>query len=172
LSVEAQFYLVFPVFLLLIHRLGDKVFWLAIAAALVASFSLNAIFVVSKPEATFYLLPTRAWELLAGGMVPFIATLLPTRQRFDEMLGLVGVGLIFAAVLLYNPALPFPGTFALIPVLGATCLLLSGRQHTTLVARILAWAPLAYIGRISYSLYLVHWPVTYSRSNYRAITTY
>jgi hypothetical protein len=143
----------------LVYRYARAFFWLAIAAGLVMSFALNMAFVVAKPEATFYLLPTRAWELLVGALVAWATIRLPDRYTLDEMLGFVGAALILIAVLIYDRDTPFPGAFALLPTLGSACLLLAGRQHLTWAARILSWSPLVYVGRISYSLYLVHWPI-------------
>lgn len=161
LAVEEQFYLLYPLGLLLVHRYARRFFWPAIAACLVLSFALNLHFVKTKPELTFYLLPTRAWELLAGALLPWVATRLRGGRLTAELLGLAGIVFIALGIALYGPEVKFPGYFALLPVLGACCLILAGEQDQRQgsVSRFLAAAPVVYIGQISYSLYLVHWPI-------------
>ena len=158
LAVEEQFYLLYPLAIVIVHRYAPRRLGLAIALGLVVSLALNVGFVAAKPEATFYLLPTRAWELLTGAMLLF-----GLRRRraaaADEGLGVLGVALLVAAVVAYRDDIPFPGFFAMLPVAGAACLLLSGESRPTAVSRLLALAPVTYIGKISYPLYLVHWPV-------------
>ena len=159
LAVEEQFYLFYPLVIVCVHRYLRKHFWLVVVLGAAASFALNIAFVGTKPEATFYLLPTRAWELLIGGLMPPLGACWSRSRTVDEMLGLLGIGLIFAAVFGYNEEFRFPGFFAVLPVLGAACLLLSGDASKTLTSRVLSVPAATYIGRISYSLYLVHWPL-------------
>ena len=159
LAVEEQFYLLYPLMLMGVHRYARKYFWHAIALALAISFALNIAFVARKPEATFYLLPTRAWELLAGALIPLLASNWRRSRGVDEVLGLAGMALIVAGVVSYRPDFRFPGFFALLPVAGAACLLLCGTNRPTGVSRFLALTPIAYVGKISYPLYLVHWPI-------------
>ena len=159
LAVEEQFYLLYPLAILCVHKYWRRYFWVAIAIGLLASFALNIAFVWRKPELTFYLLPTRAWELLAGALVPVVALTWRRTRAADQLLGAFGIGLIAAAVVYYRTDFRFPGFFALLPVAGAVCLLLSGGSSVTLTSRCLSLAPITYIGKISYPLYLVHWPV-------------
>lgn len=159
LAVEEQFYLVYPLALWVVHKVQKERFWAAIGFALLVSFALNVAFVARKPEATFYLLPTRAWELLTGALLPYVAARWARSRVSDELLGGLGTGLLIAAVLGYTREIRFPGYFALLPVLGAACLLLSGSSRTTLTSWVLSRAPIVYVGKISYPLYLVHWPV-------------
>lgn len=157
LGVEEQFYLLLPVFMLLVWRLRPTGLGWAIWVLVLLSLALSVVGMRVAPGFTFFMLPTRAWELLAGavvslGLVPAIHS-----QKLRTILSLAGLGLILAPVFLYSSATPFPGLAALPPVLG-TCLLL----HTapgTIVARLLQVRPLVVIGLISYSLYLWHWPV-------------
>jgi peptidoglycan/LPS O-acetylase OafA/YrhL len=159
LAVEEQFYLLYPLAVLLLYRHQRARFWLWIAVGCLASFGLNLAFVTLKPEATFYLLPTRAWELLAGALVSFAVASWPRRRVVAEGAGGLGLALIAVAVVSYRTTVPFPGYFAFWPVAGACCLLWSGQDGATRAARALSAAPLTYVGRISYPLYLVHWPV-------------
>lgn len=159
LAVEEQFYLFYPACVLLLLRHFGKQFWAMIAAGFFLSFFLNVAFAAAKPEAVFYLLPTRAWELLAGAMVIPLAAKWARGRRINELIALLGAGLIFVAVTCYRVEFHIPGFYALLPTLGTVCLLLSGASGTTGIAQILSWKPLVHVGRISYSLYLVHWPV-------------
>ena len=159
LAVEEQFYLFFPLILIAAHRYIRAYYWHFIASLLLVSFLLNIAFVDQKPEATFYLLPTRAWELLVGSITCFLLTRWEKPSPVDHALGLLGAGLIAVGVGAYTREVVFPGYFALLPVLGAASVILAGRTRSALVYRLLALPPLTYIGRISYPLYLVHWPV-------------
>lgn len=157
LAVEEQFYIVFPIFLALIFRLLLPRLRLAVIICLVLSFLLSVYGVYSRPEATFFLLPTRAWELLAGsllglGLLPPIAS-----ERGREAASAFGAALILIAIFTYGPATPFPGAAALLPVLGAALIIHTGQG--TLVGRCLSLRAFVAIGLISYSLYLWHWPI-------------
>jgi len=159
LAVEEQFYLLYPFVLLLVHRYLQKYIWGALALGLALSFALNVFFVGNRPGAAFYLLPMRAWELLAGGLILFLNTKSARSRTVDELLGVLGLGLILAAVIFFSIEIRFPGFFALLPTFGAVCLILSGSGSATLTSRLLSLRPVVYVGKISYPLYLVHWPV-------------
>jgi peptidoglycan/LPS O-acetylase OafA/YrhL len=159
LAVEEQFYLIYPACILVLRRYFGRHFWLLISIGFLVSFFLNIIFVVDKPEATFYLLPTRAWELFAGALVLPLAAKCARGRIANEMIGLLGAVLIIIGVTCYRSEYHFPGFYALLPTLGAGCLLLSGRFGNTTIARLLSCKPVVHLGKISYSLYLIHWPV-------------
>lgn len=157
LAVEEQFYILYPLALLAVLRAGRHLAPAIVLAATLASFALNLAFVETKPEATFYLMPTRAWELLLGALLTWAPAL--RRAWASNLLGLAGALLIAAAIVSYDEGIPFPGYFALLPTLGAVCLIHAGSQRGSFAVRALSVAPLVYVGRLSYSLYLVHWPV-------------
>ena len=160
LGVEEQFYLLYPAFLWLLHRRFQKHFWSMLALACLSSFVINIAFMNQKPEAAFYLLPTRSWELLIGALVPLVATKWEARSKcMDEIIGVCGVSLIAIGVLCYRADFRIPGFYALLPGVGAACLLLCSQSRTTTVSKCLSWSPIVYIGKISYSLYLIHWPL-------------
>jgi peptidoglycan/LPS O-acetylase OafA/YrhL len=159
LAVEEQFYLFYPLAIVLLHRFARRQFWTALALGFVASFALNLWMVAAKPEATFYLLPTRAWELLAGSLAFYASAHFARSRTADELLGIGGIGLITIGVVTFHEGVKFPGSFALLPVLGAAFLIVGGSRHPTTASRILSAPVAVYIGRISYTLYLVHWPV-------------
>lgn len=157
LAVEEQFYIFYPLFLALVFRFARRLVLPVLTLGALASFALGWWATGWKPEASFYLLPTRAWELLAGGI---LALAMPHGARPGPVAGaagLAGLALIGAALAIHTPVTPFPGWFAALPVLGAVLLILAGPQTPS--GRVLSTAPMVWIGRISYPLYLVHWPV-------------
>ena len=150
LAVEEQYYLFFPL-LLLLHgqqRLMAAALWVVFAL----SMACSALLVWKAPGAAFYLLPSRAWELMLGGLLALGCFGFPHDAVGAKAASALGLALIAIPVVAYRAAMPFPGPTALPPVLGAA-LLIWGRGHG------LAWAPLVWVGRRSYSLYLWHLPV-------------
>jgi peptidoglycan/LPS O-acetylase OafA/YrhL len=158
LAVEEQFYLLFPLALLLVHRHLRHRLWHLLALAAVASFALNIAWVVGKPLNTFYLLPTRAWELLAGALLVVCPRGFSLRGVNDG-LGLAALLLLLMACLGYRTGTPVPGWFALMPVTAAAALIVAGADTRSFTHRVLAARPLVYLGRISYCVYLLHWPL-------------
>lgn len=162
LGVEEQFYLLAPVFLLVTGRWLGARWQLVVTLCLLASFGYNLLAMRhGHIEAAFYLPFTRAWEFLLGVLV----ALMPRRAlpRWAREAGtLAGLALIAGSVMVYGPMTVFPGMAALWPCLGAALVIRLGSGATekpALVSRLLALPPVAWTGRISYSLYLVHWPV-------------
>ena len=160
LSIEEQFYIVFPLLLSLAIGLGRRV-WVGLIAVLFLLSLAASIWVTNvDADAAFYLAPMRVWELMLGALLA--ARLLPRieAQALREMLAIAGVALIAYAVVRFTPATPFPGSAALIPCLGAALLIYAGEDDgTTVAAKVLSLWPLVFVGLISYSLYLWHWPL-------------
>ena len=163
LSVEEQFYLFVPVFLMLVARIRvlHRVFF-PIALAAIVSLCLSIYGSAKAPSATFYLLPPRAWELFTGALLAIhpSSQLVATPLR-RESASAFGLALVLIPCFLYDEGTPFPGLSALPPVLGAALLILSGNASGRLPAtsRLLTWRPMVLVGLISYSLYLWHWPL-------------
>ncbi|MHA3916409.1 acyltransferase family protein [Halovulum sp. GXIMD14793] len=154
LSVEEQFYLIFPLVLLMLRRRSDLTFWLALAAG--GSFLLSDWGARHLPDAAYFLLPFRAWELLAGSLCALF--LIRNRLRPNDLLSLVGLGLIGFGMFTLSGADAFPGRNALLPVLGTALVVLFCRPGGY-VAGTLSHPWLVGIGLISYSFYLWHQPV-------------
>ncbi len=158
LSVEEQFYIFMPIAMFVVARYLRRRWALAFVPVIVASLGLSIYATTNAPTANFFLLPTRAWELLLGVL---LALRPPPAVKgiVAELLAILGLGLIAFAVLVYTKATPFPGLTALAPCLGAALIIYVGTSERTSVTRLLSWQPLVWIGLISYSLYLVHWPI-------------
>ncbi|WP_263353188.1 acyltransferase family protein [Acidicapsa acidisoli] len=159
LAVEEQFYILFPAFLALLYRYARRSALFILLILAVASFALSAWQAFSDPGAAFYWPTSRAWELLSGALLVFGGLPGMKYPLLRNMIAAVGLGLIIFAAMTYTKSTPFPGVAALAPCLGAVFLIGSGSAGKTIVGRALSLRPLVFIGLISYSLYLWHWPV-------------
>jgi peptidoglycan/LPS O-acetylase OafA/YrhL len=163
LGVEEQFYLFWPALLLLVagRRASLARIALTIGVVAVLSFALSIVWTSTEAPLAFFLLPARAWELAVGAGLAlaagWLARIPPSIAGGSVVLGL---GLIGLGAVLFDLATPFPGTAALLPVVGAALVIVGGLpQPLGPVSRLVATAPMRWIGGISYSLYLWHWPV-------------
>ncbi|HEX2855774.1 MAG TPA: acyltransferase family protein [Opitutaceae bacterium] len=168
LGVEEQFYLLFPGALLLLQRLsfGRLRFWLLLATAISFCLCLHGTF--TRPTATFYLLPTRLWELLLGAVIALRRDSLEVLESSSralwsghrrETLGWIGLALILIGFLVIDDGSAFPGWVVLLPTMGTALLLESVADGETRLSRLLSIPFLAVTGKLSYSLYLWHWPL-------------
>ena len=159
LAVEEQFYIIFPAFLALLYRYARRstLYILLILAA--ASFALSARQAFSDPSAAFYWPTARAWELVSGSLLVFGRLPGMKYPLLRNTTAAVGLILIIFSATIYTKSTPFPGVAALAPCMGAVFIVGSGSAGKTIVGRMLSLRPLVFIGLISYSLYLWHWPV-------------
>lgn len=156
LGVEEQFYIVWPIVLIILIKYFRKIKFLLVIIAIIFCVAISEIFSFIKPEAAYFLLPFRAFELLIGAALAFIpaANKSPFKNSFFS---LIGVFLIFYSALFYTDATVFPGLNALIPCLGTSLIIYFCRNG--LINKILSSTPLTFIGKISYPAYLWHWPL-------------
>lgn len=158
LAVEEQFYIFHPWLLLLLFRKRN---WLipVLCALFAASLLLSMVTVHYMQSATFYMLPTRAWELLLGGILALGWPRPPASARIAATGGLAGLALIVFAIFAYTSETLFPGAAALPPTVGAALLIWAGMRPSGLSYRLLSSAPFVAIGKASYSFYLWHFPL-------------
>jgi peptidoglycan/LPS O-acetylase OafA/YrhL len=161
LSVEEIFYIVFPLVLLFTwHRVrGHRVQVLVAIALLSFTASVIALHQDAASRAAFFLPHLRAWELLIGALIALTPLRLPTRRPIGALTGAFGLCLIVVPVFAYSEATTFPGIAALAPCVGAALIIVAGQQRPTAIGRLLAMRPVVFLGLISYSLYLWHWPI-------------
>jgi peptidoglycan/LPS O-acetylase OafA/YrhL len=158
LAVEEQFYIFFPLALAFIHKRLKSRYLPWVLAALALSLGLSIWGVYYKAAATFFLVPTRAWELLVGSVIALGVLPNPSSAWVRNFLSITGLGMILYSVGFYTEATRFPGYNAIAPVLGAGLVIRYSREGDV-VYRFLAAPPMMFIGLISYSLYLWHWPL-------------
>lgn len=159
LAVEEQYYVLFPIFLLLVWRFGrNRVFWMIVVMAIVSLFLCenSKLGWNHKLVAKFYLTPTRAWEILTGSLVSLIVH--KNGLKKNNFFGLIGLLAIIFSIFVYDKDTPFPSAYTLVPIIGTTLIIIYG-EKTTIVAKILSTKVFVGVGLISYSAYLWHQPL-------------
>jgi peptidoglycan/LPS O-acetylase OafA/YrhL len=158
LGVEEQFYVVWPLLLAGIMWVARGKAWVTIAAILVviaASFAASVLVMPTDPKGAFFLPHLRAWELAVGALIAFMPAI---RWRIvSELMGVIGLALIAYSLIMLKAGDTFPGINALAPVIGSALLVWPRTKSVT--SWILSLPPMVFTGKISYSLYLWHWPV-------------
>ena len=156
LAVEEQFYIFWPLFILILFRIGEhRAVLYGVLTTFVASFLFSLYLTERAPIWAFYILPTRAWELAAGALLVF----LPELKKFRPVVALFSFLAICIATLIFDKTTPFPGIAAIAPVV-ATVLLLASRSKWPPLINVIAQSRVTqWLGAISYPLYLWHWPV-------------
>lgn len=158
LAVEEQFYLLFPLLLMLLPGRRSRWVPVVVSATVLVSFLLAVVAAHTHPSANFYLIPTRMWELGAGALL----ALIPIGRRPGGVVAdsgaALGLLMILYAFVRYDASTPFPSQFTLLPVVG-TCLLILLAEHSRVVGAVLRTKVLVGVGLMSYSLYLWHQPV-------------
>lgn len=158
LGVEEQFYLFFPLVMLVLARRRSAVVGAAIAAMLVVSFLGGVLLTAVNRDIAYYFPLTRAWELLIGSLLVYVPV-----PRFRPILAEVGallaLGLLLACGYKFHAGLAFPGIYAAVPCIATAALIGLGARNKSVVTRLLSSSPFTWFGKISYSVYLWHWPI-------------
>jgi peptidoglycan/LPS O-acetylase OafA/YrhL len=159
LSIEEQFYVVFPLLLIVSMYWGRRISIAVIAVLFALSLAASIVVTPIDRAAAFYLAPMRAWELMLGALLAVGVAPRIESHAAREALAFAGIALIAYALFFFDEMMAFPSWTALIPALGAALVIYAGDGRQTLVARGLSLSPFVFIGLISYSLYLWHWPL-------------
>jgi len=158
IGVEEQFYLVYPVLLLLVSRfLPARSRWI-MAGLAISSLSLCIWISYYSPVANYYMPPTRAWQLFLGALVALGAVREIKNRIVNDLLAVVSLGAILLVAHFYERSTRYPGVYAIVPSVAATALIAAGVRRSTYVGRLLSMRPFVFTGLISYSLYLWHFP--------------
>lgn len=162
LSIEAQFYFLFPLLMVGLARFRRLHVSSAIVGIAAISFLYSEALMSNDPAASFYLLGSRIWEFMLGSLVFFWRKAAIVNRVTAWVITLLGQAMISLSLLALSPATTFPGVSAAAPVLGTMLLLMfysAGPGRSGTVARVLSSPPIAWMARLSYSLYLWHWPL-------------
>ena len=159
LAVEEQFYMFFPLILLLFRKARESTLLILLVIMSVLSLSFSEYSATHFPDANFYLLPTRIWELGAGAILAIsLPHWRPVKPAIAQLLSLLGISMVIISIFLFDETIAIPSSFGLIPVIG-TVLIIAYAAPQNIAGKILGWKPMVGIGLISYSAYLWHQPL-------------
>ncbi|MCQ9163032.1 MULTISPECIES: acyltransferase family protein [unclassified Arthrobacter] len=166
LSVEEQFYFLWPLALFGLYRLGARLgarrrtILTGITLLGAASLVYSIIFTAGNPNPAYFVTPVRVWEFAAGGILAIAAAKVALPRLAADVLAVLGWLAIAASALTFSPQTEFPGWSALLPVIGATAVIAGGTGRTRVPFHpFVAWKPVQFVGDVSYSIYLWHWPM-------------
>ncbi len=159
LGVEEQFYLLLPPFLLLLALFSSRTSRILLIATAAVSFAVSVYLCFTDSISAFYLAPLRAWELLVGALISGDALPKLRTRTAREAASLGGLALILLPIYFLRDTRFFPGALALPSCLGAALIIAAGETGPSLAGRVLSLRPIVFIGLISYSVYLWHWPL-------------
>lgn len=166
LAMEEQYYMLLPLLLFAMRRRSLQFWMIAIGTMSLVSLVTSVITVAIDSNSAFYLPYARAWELLLGSYLAIVPLIWRPAVWLRQVIAVVATLCIAAPIFLYGRSTPFPGLAALPPCLGVAALIWVGGCGGSWVTRGLSSPPAVFIGKISYSLYLVHWPlVVFQQSN-------
>ena len=157
LAIEEQFYIFWPLLIILLSRTTGRYFRWTFIGVTTVSLVASVAMVNADKSAAFYLLPSRAWELGLGALLNLYPAC-PANRIARELMAVCGLAAVTWAIHYYGETTAFPGLAALLPCIGAAFLIATGAA-STYCSRLLACAPLRFVGKISYSVYIWHWPI-------------
>jgi peptidoglycan/LPS O-acetylase OafA/YrhL len=159
LAVEEQFYILFPILLVVTRRFFPERLKLAVLTLFFVSLGASELTLRYDEVAAFYMPYTRAWELLLGTILSLDYFPRFRTAVLRNVATIVGISMIAYSTLRFTEQTPFPGLYALIPCIGSALIIGAGESGSSLVSRVLSFRPIVFVGLISYSLYLWHWPI-------------
>ena len=169
IAIEEQFYLLYPIALILICRYLPRHRTAVLVALAAPSFAVCVWGSYYAPAANYFLTPSRAWELLLGGALALGGEHWIESRLANEMVAAFGLLILAFAIYTYGPATPYPGWYAIGPCAASAVLILTGQKHSTVAGKLLSLRPLVFTGLISYSLYLWHFPTLVLSSYYNVV---
>jgi peptidoglycan/LPS O-acetylase OafA/YrhL/lysophospholipase L1-like esterase len=158
LAIEEQFYVFFPLLLLFIDRVNRRLLAPILVSVSTLSLLLSIYAANNYSEAGFYLLPSRVWEFGFGALIAIYGRHLILTQSYAFLCQIIGLLFVAVPIFIFDESTPFPSFYALLPVIGTGILILTNKTKTLIIS-IIGSKPLVYIGLISYSVYLWHWPI-------------
>lgn len=159
LAVEEQFYLFYPLLVTGLWRFGRRHVGIALYALGVLSLVLSYWEIGRSPVSDYFLAPTRFYELIIGGLCAYHRAGAGLSRVASEAMAAAGLACMVGAIVAFDSTMPFPGAIALLPCVGAALVIVAGQGRVTFFGRLSAIPMIAYLGEISFSLYLWHWPV-------------
>ncbi|MGE4317353.1 MAG: acyltransferase family protein [Deferribacterales bacterium] len=162
LGVEEQFYIFFPVILMLVARYGSKKYIRWALGIFIISLGFSVWSASAHPEAGFYLIPFRSWELMIGALIALGFYYKTDKPLHKHIMSVTGFVMLLMSIFMFDKSTPFPSYRALLPCVGTALIIIS---EGGIINRALSWRPIVWIGLLSYSLYLWHW-VLFALRNY------
>lgn len=166
LSVEEQFYIVWPILLLVVFRLGkrwwnpQKLILVVLIIIALLSFLLSVTLTQNNPSAAYFVTPVRVWEFAVGGLIAIGVKSVAAPRSVSRFIAIAGWLAILTSAMTFNPQTAFPGYMAALPVLGTAAVIFAGsHQQKMPLNKLVAFPPIRWLGDVSYSLYLWHWPL-------------
>lgn len=159
LGIEGQFYIIFPILILFLFKLKKEKAISVLTIIFLFSIILSQWSAMYHSAVAFYLLPSRVWELIMGALLAFKVFPAVENRKLNLFLSVLGTCLIFFSFVSFSANIAFPGLHALFPTIGTALIIYSNEKELNLIGNIYSIRPLRFIGAISYSLYLWHWPL-------------
>ena len=160
LGVEEQLYLIYPaIFIFCLRKFPLRINAILMMSVLIASLLYSQHLLTISPSLSFYMPYSRAWEFLIGGFLALDVLPKIYHSKTNIIVSLVGVAILFYSLCFFNQLTPFPGFNSLYPCIGTALIIYTGNYTYNTIHQILSFKPVTFVGTISYSLYLWHWPL-------------